>query len=1094
MKLRIVYGRADKDKSKYCIQELTKALQQKDTDSSMLLFLVPEQFTVQAEAMLFAHAEQIKSILRADVINFKRMAHRVVTELSEKHTQVLDSVGRRMLLYRAIETNQAQLTLYRGATERLGLLGELLELLDEAGRYCFSPEKMEAVAEALPSEVPVKQKLKELALIGKTYEEFLHESYLETKDMLDLLAEKISLYEPYQGMRVWIDGFSGFTPQEYAILTAMLQVANEVTITLCCDGLMANPHMEADFLRSIQQTYQHLVRIAESLQIPVEHIACPLQNEKHPAICHLEKEYDNYPAHVFERADIYKEHLGVYAGKNIYSEVEFAAGKIQTLCRTKGLRFRDIAVVTKQLDLYGPICKEVFEKYEIPFFMDEKRDLTRHPLAKLILSAIRVVTEHFSYKAMFAYLKNGLLCYDQELLDEMENRALAQNINSYARWIDSERWVYKDTTLQDQIAKQKEEILTPLVHLRDGFKQGKTIREKAEVLYAFLLELNTPEIVANRQSEEYVQIWNGFLAVLDKLVEALGAEDATAQKFLQLLNVGLSDCKIGEIPQAIDRVQIGDLDRTKQPGVKALFFLGVNEGVVPSAGSKEGLLTDRERNLLKEYDVSLAPDSHEQAYGEEFQIYEAMVRPSAYLFISYAAKDNSGKSKRPSLYVNRLRTMFPEMPVWDDIVVEEMYARPLERVVTKEQAFEKLIQYLGDEIHSPVWNLVQQYFSKDIEYAARLQGALEYQKGRQAARDISQELAEELFGKMITTSISQIEKYNDCPYAFYLNYGLKVKERDVLTFNARDTGSFVHGILEKLQSDFSSEHVDCVVREVLEESNLISMKDTKRAEFLTRQIGDMVKRICTVLSSQEENSLFEPVAFEQRCTLPISLPNGKQATLQGTIDRIDAYKDGDTTYYRVLDYKTGSKSFSWGEVYAGTTIQLITYLDALTKQKDAVPAGAFYFPMAESFQQVDSIETLGSLLSDTYRKQYKLSGVALAEKDIVMAMDSKLGSKSEVLPVSLKKNGEFSEKSNVATRQQFDLLFQHVENGIAEAIVGYTSGKVAPYPAKKNQDQTACKYCAFSATCGFDHVAGDAYRELPILKKNLVLEKLEHVD
>ncbi len=1092
MKLRIVYGRADKDKSGYCMQEIVKALEQKGAEESMLLFLVPEQFTVQAETMLLARTEGTKSILRADVINFKRMAHRVVTELSEGYTKVLDNAGRRMLLYRAVESCQSQLKLFRGATERFGLLGELLTLLDEAGRYRFSPEKMEAVANALPTELPMKQKLTELALIGQTYEAMLHESYLETKDMLDLLAEKITQYKPYQGMQVWIDGFSGFTPQEYAIITAMLQTASQVTVTLSCDQPGADPRMEADFLRSIQQTYQHLVRIATALQIPVERIACPIDRPMHATLQHLEKEYDSYPAHVFPGTEEDMEHLGIYAGKNIYSEVEFAAGTIQRLCREKGLRFRDIAVVAKQIETYGPVCKDVFAKYEIPIFMDEKRDLTRHPLAKLILSALGVVTEHFSYKAMFTYLKNGLLCYDQELLDEMENRALAQNIGSYARWTDLQRWLYEDKELEARIAVEKEAILKPLRQLREGLQQQKTVRGQAEALYAFLLEIEVPQIIENRQNEEYIQIWNGFLNVLDKLVEALGEEPITAQRFLQLLKAGLSDCQIGEIPAAIDRVQIGNLDRTKNPSVKALLFLGVNEGVVPASGSKEGLLTDRERNLLKEYDVTLAPDSREQAYLEEFQIYEAMVRPEQYLFVSYVIKDSSGKSRRPSLYVNRLRAMFPQIPVLDDMLTEEMYARPMESVVAKEQAFAKLMHYLGDEEPSAVWEEVHRFFVGQPAYEKRLQDALQYRQGKQTTGNISQSLAEALFGRQVTTSISRVERYNACPYAFYLDYGLKVKEREILTFNRRDTGTFVHSILERLQTDFSPENVDKVVKEVLAENQVISMQDTKRAEFLTRQIGDMVKRVCTVLSSQAGNSLFAPTAFETECRLPISLPEGKTAQLTGIIDRIDTYKDGDTTYYRVIDYKTGSKRFHWGEVYAGTTVQLMTYLDSLTKEKQTVPAGAFYFPVRERFQRIKQTDLRATTLESMYREKYKLSGVVLAEPDVVKAMDTQMGDSSAVLPVRLKKDGSFSAASNVATREQFDMLFAHVEKVIGDAITGYTGGKVAPCPTKKKNGSTACDYCKFSAACGFDPGAGDTYRTVEEVQKKEIWEMLEH--
>lgn len=1099
MGLRIVYGRAGSGKSSWCIQEIIQNLQKYNyMDGKTLLYLVPEQFTVQAEKMLLSHPDSHGSLIRADVINFKRMAHRLVTEMSREPVKLAEVPGRRMMLYKALEECKGQLKLFQGALDHLGMVNELLQLLEEAGRYQFTPERIRTVLEEISEELPIRQKLAELALIMDQYEEILHRSYVDEKDLMDMLMETVRDYTPYQGTRIWIDGFFGFTPQEYAVIRELLFTAEQVTITLCCDDPNRRTDGQTDFLHSVYYTYDKLVHLTEEHGILLEpSVYLGSRKKSNAAINHFEQEYDRYPARIYS-GDV--GNLGIFAGKHIDSEVEHAAGVIRCLCRDYGLRYRDIAVVAKNIEQYAPVCKDVFARNQIPFFLDVKKDITRHPLVRLIIAALDIIVENFSYKSMFTYLKTGLLTVDQTLIDKMENHVLKKNISSFKRWIHDDWWVFEEEDLQQQIRIQKQAILEPLIRLKTNLREGASVLEQAEVLYSFLKEIEIPQMIANRQEAslsktgqtgEYIQVWNNFLDVLDQMAEALGKEAVTPSKFANILQAGLEDYQIGAIPSTLDGVQIGNLERTKNAGIRALLFLGVNEGVVPGGIAKEGLLSDKERMLLQEHNIRLAADSHEQAYLEEFQIYAALMAPSDYLFLSYVVKDISGKSKRPSRIIARIQKMFPGLHTEDDILEEEMFSSALQCITSPEHTFMKYLSYLGSGRQHPVWNEAGRYFAGEVGFRQRMEYAAKYQKEDPRLFHIAPEKARGLFGEQIITSISRVERYHACPYAFYMQYGMKARQRELLSFDRREAGSFVHEILERIGGNLKDADIDAIVKEVIEEKQILSLKDSGRSKFYAKRIGTMVRRVADIIAGQLKNSLFQPYEFEAECNMQIPISGGRMARLTGKIDRIDLYEDQGNRYYRIIDYKTGARSFDFGDVYQGTAIQLLAYLDSVTKADPyGIPAGGLYFHIQDSYSRTEGAVSPAEA-AGLQKKKYKLNGLILAEPEIAMAMDQEISSSSSVIPAGIKRDGTFSASSWVATETQFQQLFGHVERKIAEAIAGYTAGRIAPNPVKKI-NSAACDYCSYHAVCGFDAAAGHNYRKAKELGRKEIWEELNH--
>ena len=1114
MGFKIVCARAGKGKSYFCIKDIARCIKEDTGRKGKFIFLVPEQFTVQAERMLLSEPECGGSIIRADVVNFKRMAQRALQAKHMDSTVVIDGPGRKMILYKAVEECRNSLKIYKNALVHFGLIEEILELIDETGKYNFSNEKIEEVVEKLPESLPVRQKLIELAIIREKYENILHKSYVDEKDLMDILADQIINSDIYTGAKVWIDGFFGFTAQEYTIISGLLQRAQEVTITLCCDLPENKESKDADFLHSVYKTYDNLIKIARDNKIgtvaPIllgetdgQDDYAKVRHLTNPALAHFEREYNRYPIKKFKD---YTESINIFAAKNIYSEVEYTACKIVELCREEGLRFREIGIIAKNIESYAPACMDIFSAADIPFFIDSKKDLLKHPLAKLVVYSLDILVENFSYKSIFKYLKTGLLTCDQEIVDIMENVVLAKNINSYKKWIEDRLWEASESVEIERIKEERNIIIQPLSEMKKDMSEAKNVQQKAAALYSFLMKIDVKEIIQNRQeaesmdkrqSGEYVKVWNSLLNVLDKMVEALGNERVSIERFTNIFKAGLENYRIGEIPSTIDSVQIGSLGRSINTRIKVLFFLGVNEGVVPGVGVKEGLLTDSERQLLKEYSVELAADSFEQAYLEEFQIYAALAAPSEKLFVSYIVKDAGGKQQRPSRIISRIENMFPGIVLKNDIMTDMMYQESLGSLASTEYAYTKYLYYLGNkaagQLQNETWEIVGKYFYNDELYKKRIDKARIYSEKKIQDISITEESARKLFGGNIISSVSQIEKYNSCPYSFYLDYGIRARERDIPDFDSREIGTLVHQIIERIGENMDEENIYNTINEVIEENKNKQFLDSKRSEILVKRTGETVKRAVEVIARHIKSSRFKIHGFEVECNMELDIGDGTSAQIAGKIDRIDMYNDGNNTYFRVIDYKTGDRRMDASKLYAGTEIQLFAYLNSWMKyRKNAIPAGAFYSTVQDRFLKINLPKTESEMEFEK-RKSYRLSGIVLADVDVLKAMDENIGASSEIIPAGITAKGEPSQKykGNFATKEEFDRVFNHVENVMINSIQSYKRGVISPQPFRVlGEEETACKYCRYTSICEFDSKCGDKFKTGKKIRQKDLFESL----
>ncbi|NLB77477.1 MAG: helicase-exonuclease AddAB subunit AddB, partial [Clostridiaceae bacterium] len=617
MSLRIVYGRAGSGKTHFILNEIKSRIE--ENSGKMLVFLVPEQFSFQAEKNLIS-ATKAGGILKTEVLSFQRMAYRVFNETGGITYPHIHPAGKSMIIYQILNKINDKFKVFSGTCEREGFVNTISTLITELKRYSVTPQQLKDAIDALTEDNPLKEKLTEINLVYCEFESLITKRYRDSDDDLTLAAKKIATSSLYDGAQIWIDSFISFTPQEYKMIGELLKKADRVTISLCTDTLENSTASGADVFAPVKNVYKKLIKLAQENSISIENpilFEGSVRFRESEELAHLEKTLYAFPYKALNKKT---EDISLFAAMNIFSEIEATASEIIRLCRDHNMRFRDITVVTRNLPAYEKLVEIIFSDYEIPYFIDRKVDINNHPLVRLLQSMMDIFIDNWSYEAVFRYLKTGLTGIDQSSIDKLENYVLACGIRG-SYWTREKPWdmsselIPKDRLLDenqrelDEINDIRSIIITPLLDFRNKTKGRRTAVELCTGIYDFLCDLGIPvtieksidnfrELGELNLANEYSQVWNIVMEVLDQTVEVMGDETFGLERFSKILKIGLAEYKIGTIPAALDQVLVGSVERSRSHEIKAMFLLGVNDGVFPSTALIEGVLSDQDRSVL----------------------------------------------------------------------------------------------------------------------------------------------------------------------------------------------------------------------------------------------------------------------------------------------------------------------------------------------------------------------------------------------------------------------------------------------------------------------------------------------------------------
>ena len=1132
MGLRFVLGRGGIGKTTFMLNEIKKRVQ--DDETSPVILLVPEQYSFEMEknmSKLFQGEEKDK-YLRSRVLSFKTMSSIVFSKVGGLTDVNINSSGKAMMIYKSIDRIASELKVYGKSSSQSGFVGSITDMISELKQYNVSPDMLENIAGEMENET-LRYKLMDIAKIYGEFEKNLHENYVDSQDMLTSLAAKLEQCDYFKDAYIYIDEFTGFTPNQYGILRVLLKQAKEVYISLTIDSLTQFTYSKNDAFSRTKYTFEKLYKIAVEEGVKI-HTNINLNTEEvkrfkgNDELKHLESFYHAYPYRKYEKKT---EHIRINEFNNLYDEVEQVAKDIVHLVRDKNVRYKDITVATRDLNRYDFLVKSIFKEYEIPNFIDSKREAKSNPIIVLILSALEMRNRRYSYETMFRYLKSGLIGVNEEDISLLENYVLQNGIKG-KKWFE-ERWDYKvnpnylaeesefDLAQKERINETRDKVLEPIIKLQDKLKKpNKTVREICIYVYEFLLDINIEETLENlinnftekgdlEIADEYSQVWQIVVDILDQMVELMGDEKISLDKFMKVISLGFDEYELGLVPPSMDQVLVSSIDRMKNANTKYLYLIGTTDGIFPLISKESGLLSDKDRETLGEKGVEVDIDSKTKTYEEQFLVYKALTYTSENLIISYPISDHEGKTLRPSIIVSRLKKIFPNITMKSYVLkdLDNSCEKALEDITVKAPTFNELINAIKEfEIRgeiNPVYLDLYRYFLDDKEYKNKLEKVVSGLSYTNQVEKVEREKIKQLYENK-NLSISKLERYAQCPFSYFIQYGLKAQERREYSFTAPDLGSFIHNILDifskslnkdklnwhEIDDDYIKSRVSLIVDEMISRIPGFILNSSERYKYLAYRLKKMLVSAISIISMQIKQGNFEPVDYEvsfrkngKYPPIKIILNDGEEITLVGQIDRIDELEKDDSKYIRIIDYKSGDKSINLTEVYYGLQLQLLVYLDAIiesdrNKKFNLKPAAILYNRIDNPIVKANE-DQKDSIINEEILKKLRMNGLVLKDVDIIGEMDHSLkdGERktSLVIPANFDKNGNIGRYTKGVTEQEFDILRQYVKHEVKELCERMVGGDISIIPCK-SKNGTSCDFCTYSSICQFDSsIRGNMY-------------------
>lgn len=1078
------------------------------------IYIVPEQYSFAAEKKITA-AFGVSGMGNPSVFSLRRLGYYMEERLGKSAGSAINSCGRVMVMQSIVKKISGGLTLFGGSARRGDMAKEAAVIATTFKEYNVTREKVERAIEGTKSPL-LKKKLSDCRLICEEYEKFLEKGYRDADDDLEILKRNIEESDILAGREIFIDSFSAFTPLEYDVIEAMMKKCANVTVALPCDG-------EGVFLPE-KRSLERLLKTAETAGVKIGKII-----KKEGAMFTASEELKAIEESFFSenvRLEKRTESVRLYRAKTDSSEAEAAAREAERLCRDEGYRYRDIVIVARELDDYEKSLKRAFRRFDIPLFTDKKTPLSCEAAALFALSAIRIISRGWRREDVITYMKTPFAPISLSEADELENYMRMAGIRAKDHRSE-EDWkivpsLYENEKETEEYMKMingaRKRLDAPLLDLEKKIKGRKTGRELARAFYEFLegcgLFEKTEELEKKLSDEGDRESAQRMRQVCDLLTDALesfdGAfseEEMTAGDFCAILKAGLESIEIGAIPATTDCVCAGSIDRARGHGARAVILIGAAEGKFPMSAKDTGIFSDFDRKELEEYDIELPPGTDGKNNMEESLVYSALTCAKDNLYISYAANIR-GEKYGVSPIIKRVAACLPNC-----VVKDECEGLPvIDEISGAKSAYEKaaamLAKRLNGEKCPPEWFSVINYYEKEENWRGKIEEIKRFSKFENREELIKKELLAARYGGELYSSVSRLEDFSSCPFKYFAGVTLSLRERRELEVTAADSGTFLHEFVDlfgkslkedglswrEIDESYIDKKTDEITLSLLSgiNKNLIESSPKTRALFV--KLRRIAKRSVETLSEHMKKGKFEPLGYEMVFDrngdfkpLKIELPNGDKAVLRGRIDRCDVLETERGRFVRIIDYKSGSKTFSLPNIYYGLDLQLAAYLTAVCENGEYRPAGMLYFRIDDPVTAGEASMSDGEI-SAKIRGAMKMDGLVLADDEVLSAMDSEYEKGSDVIPVKKVKSGDFSANSLVATGEDFAALSRHVKKTLRALCGEILNGKSAASPVKG-----ACQYCEMRPLCGFDtSLKGCTYRKTAKLNdKDALLKMLE---
>lgn len=1115
MSVRFLLGASGSGKSRQIYNEIIQA-SIKEPERNFYL-IVPEQYTMEAQRELVT-MHPAGGMMNIDAIGMNRLAYRVFDELGISTGQVLEDFGKSMLIKKILCEQQDTLHVYGSYYDKLGFVDEMKSMMSEIFQYNIKQDTIDEIMEQIPEDSVVAGKMQDIRHIYEEFEAFAGERYIVAEQLVELLTRHVGQSKLVCGSSLYFDGFTGFTPVQLELVEKLMTCADDLTFSFTLDDRDQKYEHIKDYelFYLTKTTIKKLTEAAAAAGVEIESpVVLPgtinYRLGENRELFFLERNLFRSPYQKWKQP---LERIHLTATGDVQDEIVFVASTIRRLVREKGYRYKDIAIVAGDLEQASHIYERVMNEYEIPVFIDANACLKANPCAETIRSVLAVLADDFSYDSVFRFLKAGMTDLSFEDIELLENYALKRGVRGYSRWNRAVSENYEKTSPVN-IEEIRQAFMKMFGDIRKVFADKKAVtKDYVEALYDFLLQIHMYEKLEARKNElyeenrinegdAYGQIFEKTVRLFDKIAELLGDTKMSVKEFYEIVDTGLSDIEVGVVPPTVDRVLIGDITRSRLNHIKVLFFTSVNDGIVPKAPKKGRILSDRDRDILSDCGLELAPSDKQNSYIEQFYIYTILTKPSDHLYISYHKLSASLESMRPSYLLGRISNIFPSLQAEEydaASCMPDTVNRSLRRILRAEDS---------EDAESRILTRIL----TEKGFAGELTAIYKGRTYRNVAEQLPPETIALLYGRYLHASVSKLELYARCGFAYFLKYGLRLKEREMYQVDVRNVGVILHSVMEGLfkqvrdtrnndWENFPEDERMLMVTELVnraaEESAGDFFEDNARNAYMLQMIERMAQTSAGMLQKHIRLGSMKPGMLEKTFdsakdevgSYLFELPNQIQMSINGKIDRVDVEEEDGTVYIKVIDYKSSTRKLSLEEVLNGEQLQLVTYSaiayeieKMIYPDKNIQIAGLLYYSFDDPVIEIESSEidtgTEQPEFSDQEKldaermEKMKLQGFVNESPAVIQKMDHTC---NQSLPVKLDKNGDIKKSENVVSADQIRTIMELTRENIEELGSQIAEGKIAIEPYK-NKSNTGCDYCEFKNICHFDvKNGGNQYR------------------
>ncbi len=1105
MSLRYIIGSEGSGKTEWMYREMLRLCEERPDCS--VYYLVPDQATLQAQKDLVARHKN-GCVMNIDILSFSRLKYRLIEELGDCFPMILTDIGKSMVLKKVLCETDDRTVLYSGKHKKPGFVSEMKSMISEFQRYLVDADKLQELSEA-SDDLVLKDKLSDLSIILTEFRNSLGDRFLTEEDIYTAMCPLAERSKKLKGAYLFLNGFTGFTPSQFQLLRSLMRVSGQMTFALTMDEELFGKNVRAESVFHITaKTIASLGKIADEEGIPVEKPVLLSSGEDKDALSFVQNHLLRNDGMVYrENAD----GVVIRSARSISEEIRFLVTEIERLVRKEGLRYRDIGVIAGDVPTYAQELSDAFFEAEIPCYIDYKPDLMNDPLIDLIRSALTLIVTDFRADRVAHYTKNVISGYDYTDACRFENYLLAKGIRGFSAYRKPFNYKYSSKHEIDlaDINRIREALVSDIAPLWDSLKEAKTGADFVQALYDFLLRHECYERMkelsekaqasdcrgALRKSREFGAVYASVIEVLDSFYQLLGEMPLSAAEFVDILDAGFSEFRLGMIPPSEDSVTVGDLKRSRIHSVKHLFFLGVNEGVVPGGGQPSLILTEKERDLLTAMQVELGDTPKDGLSTEEFYIYLACAKPTEGLTLSYTKSGSGAAEKKPSYILYRILGLLPKLQITseqnDTSLFSSIAADRGRRLFLSAESGEGEVSEYAKALAE--WFLNgegRKYLSEDEAWINRARN------GEIPPEAISEVLSRALYGNVLKGSVTMLEKYARCPYSVFLDRGLGLEERPVYGPTKADSGTLIHDALWhfsenvkasgqtfRLISDEDAARImDETIDGLLKEEGTEIYRANERYAYQAYRLKGILSHMVEIIRKQLKAGRFEPEEFEKEFAF-----RSEHMDLHGKIDRVDVCHEDGRKYVKIIDYKSGKTEFSYGDLYDGLLLQLPVYMKELIREDEAknVPSAMFYSRTDDPFVE-DGKDTEVKRLA-----ALKPSGVILDDSTMIPYLDNGFFANdtytSDIVPLK-KKDGIYED---TLSDEEFRKILAFAEEKMETEAKEILDGNIRRRPINQGFSKS-CDYCDFRELCkDFGSDPRERFRVATKLKKPEFFEKID---